>query len=113
MAAGRGATPPDLYQMLGVPRDAPREEILQAWRRRAWAEHPDRRPAGDSEAASDRFRVLAQAWHVLGDPARRAAYDRALDRPRPGPRAGTPAVRIPVRHLGRPAGAETDRKSGV
>jgi curved DNA-binding protein CbpA len=71
-----GGPGPDLYQLLGVTRRAPREDIVQAWRRRARAEHPDSRP-GDA-AATARFRALAGAWHVLGDPARRAAYDRAL-----------------------------------
>jgi curved DNA-binding protein CbpA len=71
-----GGPGPDLYQLLGVTRGAPREDIAQAWRRRARAEHPDSRP-GDA-AAPARFRALAGAWHVLGDPARRAAYDRAL-----------------------------------
>src|ERR1700753_3017687 len=71
-----GGPGPDLYQLLGGTRRAPREDIVQAWRRRARAEHPDSRP-GDA-AAPARFRALAGAWHVLGDPARRAAYDRAL-----------------------------------
>jgi curved DNA-binding protein CbpA len=71
-----GGPGPDLYQLLGVTRSAPRADIVQAWRRRARAEHPDSRP-GDA-AAPARFRALAGAWHVLGDPARRAAYDRAL-----------------------------------
>ena len=71
-----GGPGPDLYQLLGVARRAPREDIVQAWRRRARAEHPDSRP-GDA-AAPARFRALAAAWHVLGDPARRAVYDRAL-----------------------------------
>ena len=74
--ADPGGPGPDLYQLLGVTRGALREEIVQAWRRRARAEHPDSRP-GDA-AAPARFRALAGAWHVLGDPARRAAYDRAL-----------------------------------
>ena len=73
---GPGGPGPDLYQLLGVTRSAPREDIMQAWRRRARAEHPDSRP-GDA-AAPARFRALAGAWHVLGDPGRRAAYDRAL-----------------------------------
>jgi curved DNA-binding protein CbpA len=77
MGAADGGDPgPDLYQLLGVPRGAAREDIVQAWRRWARAEHPDFRP-GDA-AAPARFRALAGAWHVLGDPARRAAYDRAL-----------------------------------
>jgi curved DNA-binding protein CbpA len=86
----------DLYQLLGVPRGASREEIAQAWRRRARAEHPDSRPA-DADAPG-RFRALAEAWQVLGDPARRAAYDRALARDQQ-PATGVPAagVRVPVR----------------
>src|SRR5436309_6100443 len=84
---------PDLYQLLGVPRQASRDEIAQAWRRRARDEHPDARPA--DAGAPGRFRALAGAWQVLGDPARRAAYDRVLARERP------PAARVTVR---RPAG---------
>ena len=80
---------PDLYQLLGVPRRASREEIVQAWRRRARAEHPDSRPR--DAAAPGRFRVLAEAYQVLSDPARRAAYDRALGS---GPGAVGPAVRV-------------------
>jgi curved DNA-binding protein CbpA len=79
---------PDLYQLLGVPREASREEIARAWRRRARAEHPDARPA-DADAPA-RFRALAGAWQVLGDPGRRAAYDRALARER------QPAARVRV-----------------
>jgi curved DNA-binding protein CbpA len=88
-AADHGGPGPDLYQLLGVPRDASREEIAQAWRRRARDEHPDARPA--DAGAPDRFRALAAAWQVLGDPARRAAYDRALAH------AGQPAASITVR----------------
>jgi curved DNA-binding protein CbpA len=77
MGATDGGDPgPDLYQLLGVPRGAAREDIVRAWRRWARTAHPDFRP-GDA-AAPARFRALAGAWHVLGDPARRAAYDRAL-----------------------------------
>src|SRR5205807_1473558 len=77
-----------------------REEIAQAWRRRARDEHPDARPA-DADAPG-RFRALAEAWRVLGAPGRRAAYDRALARERP-PATRVPAAgaRMPVR---RPAG---------
>jgi DnaJ domain len=91
---------PDLYQLLGVTRSAPREDIAQAWRHRARAEHPDFRP-GDA-AATARFRALAGAWHVLGDPARRAAYDRALAdaeaRP-PVSRPLKPAVTMPTARM--------------
>jgi curved DNA-binding protein CbpA len=86
--ADPGGPDPDLYQLLGVPREASREDIAQAWRRRARAEHPDSRP-GDA-AAPGRFRALAGAWHVLGDPARRAAYDQALPREQAPPSAARP-----------------------
>jgi len=96
MAAADYAGPDgDLYQLLGVSREASREEIALAWRRRARDEHPDARP-GDA-AAPGRFRAVAGAWRVLGDPARRAAYDRGLARERqPASR-----VRVTVR---RPSG---------
>jgi curved DNA-binding protein CbpA len=94
MAAGdHGGPGPDLYQLLGVPRGASREEITQAWRRRARAEHPDHRPRDAGDAAADRFRALAQAWRVLGDPARRAAYDRSLEHQQPAPGITAPTAR--------------------
>jgi curved DNA-binding protein CbpA len=97
-AADHGGPVPDLYQLLGVPRGASREEIAQAWRRRARAEHPDSRPA--DAGAPGRFCALAEAWQVLGDPVRRAAYDRALARERQ-PAARVPAApgRVPVRRV--------------
>jgi curved DNA-binding protein CbpA len=85
---------PDHYQLLGVPLQASRQEITQAWRRRARAEHPDSRPA--DAAAAGRFRALAEAYQVLADPARRADYDRARTRvQQPAARASAP--RVPVR----------------
>ena len=100
-AADPGGPGPDLYQLLGVSPQASAQEIAQAWRRRARAEHPDSRP-GDI-GAPGRFRALAGAWHVLGDPARRAAYDQAAAREQtpppasrpPGPAVVTPAGRMP------------------
>jgi curved DNA-binding protein CbpA len=81
----------DLYQLLGVARDASQQEIALAWRRRAREAHPDARRGDDGAPA--RFRALAEAWRVLGDPGRRAAYDRGLD---PGQPPGR--VRVTVRH---------------
>ncbi len=86
MTAGHGESLPDLYEVLRVDRAATREEIVQAWRRRARAEHPESRP--HDHAAPARFRALAEAYRVLSDPARRAAYDRAASR---GPGSGTAA----------------------
>jgi curved DNA-binding protein CbpA len=102
-AAGHAGPGPELYQLLGVPREASREEIAQAWRRRARAEHPDARPR--DAAAPGRFRILAEAYQVLSDPARRAAYDRALESYPAGPGAEVPVVRVrPARPDGRPPG---------
>jgi curved DNA-binding protein CbpA len=98
-AADHGGPGPDHYQLLGVARGASREEIAQAWRRRARAEHPDRRPGEAGDEAAGRFRALAEAYRVLSDPGRRAAYDRALGRGRAA--AGVPAaVPVPVRVAG-------------
>jgi len=104
-AADHGGLVPDLYQLLGVPRDASREEIALAWRRRARDEHPDSRPA--DAAAPGRFRALAEAWQVLGDPARRAAYDRALARQRePAAPVTAAGARVPVQRVASPGGPD-------
>jgi curved DNA-binding protein CbpA len=78
-----GGRAPDLYQLLGVSREASGGDITRAWRRSAAAEHPDRWPR--DAAAPARFRALTAAYQVLGDPARRAVYDQSLgDQPGPG-----------------------------
>ena len=77
-----GPPGPDLYTRLGVARESSGADIAHAYRRRARDIHPDSRPH-DPDAPA-RFRALAEAYHVLSDPARRAAYDRTL-RPEPVP----------------------------
>ncbi|WKZ83208.1 MAG: DnaJ C-terminal domain-containing protein [Acidimicrobiia bacterium] len=64
----------DYYETLGVARDAGPEEIKRAFRRLARETHPDANP--DDAAAEERFRAVAEAYEVLSDPQRRAAYDR-------------------------------------
>jgi curved DNA-binding protein CbpA len=104
-AAEQDGTPaPDPYQLLGVARGASGEEITRAWRRRAAAEHPDHRPR--DAAAPARFRALTEAYQVLGDPARRAAYDRSLGNQ---PRAGAAAAEGPAAGLS----ARSQRGPGV
>lgn len=85
MASPRPGRPArNLYQLLGVPREASRADITHAYRRQARAIHPDSRPQDDA-AAPARFRAVAEAYQILSDPARRADYDRALPhRPAPG-----------------------------
>jgi molecular chaperone DnaJ len=76
---GRQGREPDPYQVLGVGPGASGAEIARAYRRLARGLHPDSRPAG-AEAA-DRFRAVSDAYALLSDPARRAAWDRRARSP--------------------------------
>jgi molecular chaperone DnaJ len=64
----------DYYEVLGVNRNASREEIRAAYRRLAVKHHPDRNP-GDKEA-EEKFKEAAEAYSVLSDAEKRANYDR-------------------------------------
>ena len=64
----------DFYAVLGVPRDAAEADIKKAYRRLAMECHPDRNN-GD-KAAEERFKLVTEAYEVLRDPDKRAAYDR-------------------------------------
>lgn len=74
----------DYYAALGVARDAPLEAVKKAYRKLARKYHPDVSKEPDAEA---RMRDINEAYAVLSDPERRAAYD-ALGAQ--GPRAGEP-----------------------
>jgi molecular chaperone DnaJ len=63
----------DFYQLLGVARDASDAEIKKAYRKLAMDFHPDRNRSPDAEV---RFKEIAEAYEVLRDPQKRAAYDR-------------------------------------
>lgn len=63
----------DLYEILGVSKDASDSEIKKAFRRRARKLHPDVNKAADAE---DQFKELNEAYDVLSDPNKRAQYDR-------------------------------------
>ena len=63
----------ELYSRLEVPPGASHDEIARAYRRLAHDVHPDTHP-GDPDAAR-RFRVITEAYEVLGSPDRRARYD--------------------------------------
>ena len=67
-------TKPDYYELLGVARDASAEDIKKAYRRQALQFHPDRNP-GDAKAEAQ-FKAVTEAYQVLSDADKRAAYDR-------------------------------------
>jgi molecular chaperone DnaJ len=64
----------DFYDVLEVGRDATDAEIKRAFRRLALRDHPDKNPS--DRAAEERFKEANEAYAVLSDPERRAAYDR-------------------------------------
>jgi hypothetical protein len=69
------------YDILGVTRQADQEQIRRAYLTAARRWHPDRhagKPADESAKAERAMRRVNQAWSVLGDEQRRAAYDRQL-----------------------------------
>ena len=63
----------DFYQVLGVAKDASGAEVKKAYRTLARQNHPDSNP-GDT-AKHDRFKAVAEAYDVLGDPEKRKKYD--------------------------------------
>jgi molecular chaperone DnaJ len=64
----------DFYDVLGIARDASEADVKKAYRKMAMECHPDRNN-GD-KAAEERFKLVTEAYEVLRDPDKRAAYDR-------------------------------------
>ncbi len=67
---------PDLYDVLGVSRDADAETVKKAYRRLARQLHPDVNPDPETQ---ERFKEVSRAYEILSDPQKRAAYDRGGD----------------------------------
>jgi molecular chaperone DnaJ len=63
----------DYYEVLGVSRDCPPEELKRSFRKLAMELHPDRNP--NNAEAEARFKEAAEAYQVLSDPQRRRSYD--------------------------------------
>ena len=65
----------DYYQILGVPQNAPNDQIKKAYRKLAMQYHPDRNP-GKEKWANDKFKEINEAYAILGDPEKRRQYDQ-------------------------------------
>src|ERR687889_2374438 len=63
----------DFYKVLGVAKDASAADIKKAYRKLARENHPDSHPG--NSAAEERFKAVAEAYDVIGDPAKRKEYD--------------------------------------
>lgn len=64
----------DYYEVLGVQRNATEAEIKKAFKKLAMKYHPDRNP--DSKEAEDKFKEAKEAYDILSDAQKRAAYDQ-------------------------------------
>ena len=64
----------DYYETLGVNRDASDDDLKKAYRRLAMKYHPDRNP--DNPKAEEHFKEAKEAYEILSDGHKRAAYDQ-------------------------------------
>ena len=70
------ATKRDYYETLGVPKNASEEEIKKAYRKLAMKHHPDRNHGDTSTDAEAKFKEVKEAYEMLSDGQKRAAYDQ-------------------------------------
>ena len=66
----------DYYDTLGVPKNASDEDIKKAYRKLAMKHHPDRNQGDTGKAAEEKFKEAKEAYEMLSDAQKRAAYDQ-------------------------------------
>jgi molecular chaperone DnaJ len=66
----------DYYDILGVPRNASEADIKKAYRKLAMKHHPDRNQGDGAKKSEDAFKEANEAYEMLSDPQKRAAYDQ-------------------------------------
>ena len=66
----------DYYEVLGVPKNASDEEIKKAYRKLAMKHHPDRNQGEAAKPAEEKFKEAKEAYEMLSDAQKRAAYDQ-------------------------------------
>jgi molecular chaperone DnaJ len=66
----------DYYDTLGVPKNASDDDIKKAYRKLAMKHHPDRNQGDSSKAAEEKFKEAKEAYEMLSDGQKRAAYDQ-------------------------------------
>ncbi len=66
----------DYYEVLGVPKNATDEDIKKAYRKLAMKHHPDRNQGEDAKKSEEKFKEAKEAYEMLSDEQKRAAYDQ-------------------------------------
>jgi molecular chaperone DnaJ len=66
----------DYYDVLGVPKNASEDDIKKAYRKLAMKHHPDRNQGDDAKKAEEKFKEAKEAYEMLSDAQKRAAYDQ-------------------------------------
>ena len=92
------------YKILMISPEAPQEMVVKAYRVLARGYHPDRNPPGRQKWAEEKMKELNEAYEVLSNPAKRAAYDQRLLQQRV---KAQPANREPTT-TDRPAAADAE-----
>ena len=70
------ATKRDYYEVLGVAKNASDDDIKKAYRKLAMKHHPDRNQGDAAKKAEEQFKEVKEAYEMLSDADKRAAYDR-------------------------------------